>query len=196
MKQLEEEGYSNLTVAKVVDKADLSIGAYMHHFSQKEKLLIELIETYHKQRTEALEARFEGLQIRTRRDIMYFLKSIMEIQIGYFNNISNEFFMAQRTNELLQRHGKAVSDHNRERSRQLYRNVFGNDVYAHGDIAEIIDDFVNLFVRGIGFISVNRDKKEIDRKIKFWLADFCDKIEAEIQKTSNADSDSIGSKAS
>ncbi len=191
MEQLEKEGYSNLTVSKVVTKAGLSIGAYMHHFSSKEKLIIGLIESFHKQRTEALEERFEALRIRNRGDIMYFLRTILEIQSGYLNNISNEFFMAQRTDPVLRWHGREVSLQNRKRSKDLYRKIFGPDVFDNSSIFEILDDYTNIFLRSISIISVVRDPEEVEQKIGTWLDHFCDLIEQEI-KAANGNKDKQG----
>ena len=186
MEQLENEGYANLTVAKVVERAQLSIGAYMHHFSSKEKLLIALIDTYHQQRTETLEERFGDLRIRNRGDILYFLQTVMEIQLGYLNNISNEFFMAQRTDPVLRWHGQQVRHQNRERSEALYRGVFGAEIFDSSKIFDIVDDYTNIFLRSIGILTISRSEEEVALKKKQWLQVFCDMIETEMGTKSSA----------
>ena len=185
MEQLESEGYANLTVAKVVERAQHSIGAYMHHFSSKEKLLVALIDTYHQQRTEALEDRFGSLRIRNRGDVVYFLQTMMEIQLGYVINISNEFFMAQRTDTALRWHGQQVRHNNRERSHQLYRQVFGPEIFDNSEIFEIIDDYTNIFLRSLGILTISRSEGEVSEKKKRWTQQFADMIEAEIARKTN-----------
>lgn len=178
---LDEEGIANLTVAKIVKRASVANGSYLHQFETKEDLLVCLIELYHQEKTNALEAKFDGFAIRSRNDVDYFLSSLQEIQIGYFRHVSNEFFVSQRANTEITKHIKSITDGNRERSHGLYRSVFGEAFDENPKIAEIIDDYVNVFLRGIAVITPNRSAENIHSKVATWKSVFAGLINDELQ---------------
>lgn len=63
---LQEQGYSNLTITKVADRAGLTNGAMQHHFASRDDLVIAIIDALYP----VLELPFEdiGSQTRTVRD--------------------------------------------------------------------------------------------------------------------------------
>lgn len=163
---LVDYGYAGTTTQRVQERANLSRGALLHHFSSKAELLVAAIHLIADERLKALHAAVDGIEPGPRA-FAQVVNAIQDAMSGPPFVAALELWMSSRTDTELR---EALIPAERRLGREL-RDIFtralGDDDSRQTRVA-----FNSLVVllRGLAVTSVLRDDAErSDEVINYWL---------------------------